>query len=394
MRPVGRSSTRCARTGSCARVARVAGARTGSDRRARHAGRRAVVRRGPRRCRRARPGRPPGRLVRAGGRRPPAGLLPARRTARPGRSSGGRRWPARPARWSASTSPRSCRCSPAGGGRPARSSTRSHPTCCSRRPPRRRRCSAAIDPRACSTSRRWPSSSAGSKGATVARPGGRRPAALRGRHRARDGDRHDRRGRRVRRRLPRRLVRRAGGGSIAAGVAPAGGAGRPSRRDAASCRRRGRSCPSPERPTRSGAQVAVEPGADALVAVDPAVGAAGRARRRGTRRGRGRTPRSGGAGAARRRTARCRRPGSAGRPRPGASAAASGRSRRGAAVTGARACRCPPGENGSPSSDARSYSGPLSELAQSLTWLVTPFSDTAALNRSVVPTSQLTMNPP
>ena len=29
-----------------------------------------------------------------------------------------------------------------------------------------------------------------------------------------------------------------------------------------------------------------------------------------------------------------------------------------------------------------------------LTWFVTPFSETAALNRSVVPTSQLTMNPP
>ena len=38
--------------------------------------------------------------------------------------------------------------------------------------------------------------------------------------------------------------------------------------------------------------------------------------------------------------------------------------------------------------------GPESELAQSLIWLVTPFSDTAARNRSDVPTSQLTMNPP
>jgi hypothetical protein len=33
-------------------------------------------------------------------------------------------------------------------------------------------------------------------------------------------------------------------------------------------------------------------------------------------------------------------------------------------------------------------------LAQLAIWLVTPFSETAALNRSVVPTSQLTMNPP
>ena len=45
-------------------------------------------------------------------------------------------------------------------------------------------------------------------------------------------------------------------------------------------------------------------------------------------------------------------------------------------------------------SEARLYSGPVSELAQSLIWFVTPFSDTAARNRSVVPTSQLTMNPP
>ena len=54
----------------------------------------------------------------------------------------------------------------------------------------------------------------------------------------------------------------------------------------------------------------------------------------------------------------------------------------------------PSGLNGSPSSATRSYSGPLSELAQSETWFVTPFSETAARNRSVVPTSQLTMNPP
>ena len=42
---------------------------------------------------------------------------------------------------------------------------------------------------------------------------------------------------------------------------------------------------------------------------------------------------------------------------------------------------------------ARSYSGPLSELAQSATWFVTPFSETAALNRSVVPTSQFDHEP-
>ena len=34
------------------------------------------------------------------------------------------------------------------------------------------------------------------------------------------------------------------------------------------------------------------------------------------------------------------------------------------------------------------------EFAQAETWFVTPFSETAARNRSVVPTSQLTMNPP
>ena len=54
----------------------------------------------------------------------------------------------------------------------------------------------------------------------------------------------------------------------------------------------------------------------------------------------------------------------------------------------------PSGDSGSPSSAARLYSGPLSELAQALIWFVTPFSETAALKRSVVPTSQLTMNPP
>ena len=48
----------------------------------------------------------------------------------------------------------------------------------------------------------------------------------------------------------------------------------------------------------------------------------------------------------------------------------------------------------SPIRAARQYSGPLSLWAQAETWFVTPFSETAALNRSVVPTSQLTMNPP
>ena len=52
------------------------------------------------------------------------------------------------------------------------------------------------------------------------------------------------------------------------------------------------------------------------------------------------------------------------------------------------------GRSGSPRSATRLYSGPVSELAQSETWFVTPFSETAARKRSVVPTSQLTMNPP
>ena len=54
----------------------------------------------------------------------------------------------------------------------------------------------------------------------------------------------------------------------------------------------------------------------------------------------------------------------------------------------------PSGESGSPIRAIRAYSGPESELAHALIWLVTPFSETAALKRSVVPTSQLTMNPP
>ena len=92
-------------------------------------------------------------------------------------------------------------------------------TCCSRRPPRPRRCSAAIDPRACSSSRRWPSSSAGSKGATVLAREGDEQLALRGRDRAPDGGRHDRRRRRLRRRVPRRLVRgRAAGRSLPASL--------------------------------------------------------------------------------------------------------------------------------------------------------------------------------
>ena len=43
---------------------------------------------------------------------------------------------------------------------------------------------------------------------------------------------------------------------------------------------------------------------------------------------------------------------------------------------------------------ARSNSGPESAFAQSETWLVTPFSETATRNQSEVPISQLTMNPP
>ena len=66
---------------------------------------------------------------------------------------------------------------------------------------------------------------------------------------------------------------RAAGRSLPASLQRAAPCG-PSRGDDASSRRRGRSCRSPE--ARSAAQVAVEPGEDALVAVDPAVGAAGR----------------------------------------------------------------------------------------------------------------------
>ena len=160
--------------------------------------------------------------------------------------------------------------------------------------------------------------------------------------------------------------------------------------DAAGRSERGRRRPSGPGP----AQVAVEPGEDALVAVDPAVGAAGRAvdvvlvgvedvldgppqlaqRDEELLVVGGRAAQVGlGLEHEQRRRAR---------------------SRRCAAATGARACRCPPARTGRRAATRGRTRGRCRELAQSETWLVTPFSDTAALNRSVVPTSQLTMNPP
>ena len=40
------------------------------------------------------------------------------------------------------------------------------------------------------------------------------------------------------------------------------------------------------------------------------------------------------------------------------------------------------------------YITPKSQFAKAATWLATPFEETAAANRSLVPTSQLTMKPP
>ena len=54
----------------------------------------------------------------------------------------------------------------------------------------------------------------------------------------------------------------------------------------------------------------------------------------------------------------------------------------------------PSAERASPSDAARLYSTPLSEFAQAETWFATPFSETAAPNRSDVPISQWTMKPP
>ena len=85
--------------------------------------------------------------------------------------------------------------------------------------------------RACSSSRRWPSSSAAARAPRSWPATATSGCASRSRREHVDGDRHDRGRRRVRCRVPRRLVRRPRGGPVAAGVAAARRPGRPSRRD-------------------------------------------------------------------------------------------------------------------------------------------------------------------
>ena len=178
------------------------------DRRPRRPRRRAQLRGRSRRRRPARARRPARDVVRRRRRAPPAGLLAARRAARAGRPAGDRAGPRRRER----IGQRRPRLDRAAARRRAPRGPRAHRgrsrrTCCSRPRPRPRRSSADAPSRGCSTSPRPPSSSAAPKGATVlARLGGER-VALRGRDRAPDRHRHDRRRRRVRCRVPRRLVR-------------------------------------------------------------------------------------------------------------------------------------------------------------------------------------------
>ena len=54
----------------------------------------------------------------------------------------------------------------------------------------------------------------------------------------------------------------------------------------------------------------------------------------------------------------------------------------------------PSGVSGSPSSARPVVLGAGVGVGPAVIWFVTPFSETAAWKRSVVPTSQLTMNPP
>ena len=118
----------------------------------------------------------------------------------------------------------------AGGRRAARGAHRGGRarTSCSRPRPRPRRSSAAAASTGCSTSRRPRSSSAGPKGATVLPGSAASGSAFEVATEQLVGDRHDRRRRRVRCRVPRRLVRRRARRSVAAGLAPARGARRPS----------------------------------------------------------------------------------------------------------------------------------------------------------------------
>ena len=104
---------------------------------------------------------------------------------------------------------------------------------------------------------------------------------------------------------------------------------------------------------------------------------------------------SGRAREARRTAARCRRADSAGRPRPGASAGASGCRRHGPAGSGARACATPSRSSGAPSRRRRLNSTAVSLLAQArdlVRHAVLAHRRPEAVE--LVPTSQLTMNPP
>ena len=206
------------------RVARRRGADR-PDRGARGAGRRAQLRRRPRRRRPALAGRPPGR---------PGSTAPTRSTCRSTRCSASRSgWPA--------GAPSSCaRRAGARGQRRSRldrAVARRRPTGRPRAHRRHRAGPAVRDGRRGRGVPRRPRRSTGSStcavdGGRQARSEGRdraRPASARRRSRFEVAtehlavDRHDGRGRRVRRRVPRRLVRGACGGSVAAGVAPARG---------------------------------------------------------------------------------------------------------------------------------------------------------------------------
>ena len=272
------------------------------DRGPRLARRRALVRRGPGRRGPAPPGRPASRLVRRRRRRSTCRRTrcSASRSGPAGRRAVGAGSRGRGARQRRPRLDRAvARAGPAGRAR--RSSARSRRTSSSPPPARPRRSSGRYAVEGLLEFAPIAVVKRGAKGATVLARRRRGAAPLRGRDRARRRGRHDRRRRRVRCRVPGRLVRGPRGGALAAGLAPAGGAGRPSRRDAAAGGAARRSCRSADRRSgrTSGAQVAVEPVEHPGLAVDPSVRSAGRWRRRGTPPGRGRTRRSGRGGAGR-----------------------------------------------------------------------------------------------
>ena len=195
--------------GVTARVSRVAGARTGRIG--------VIVAPGGERCFVAdrgaadllERGRPPGAWFERRGRAPPAGLLAARRAARSGRPAGdrararGERRDQRRPRVDRAPAGRR----PTGGARPGRGG-RAGPAVRDRGRSRGAR-SADAPSTDCSTSpRSW--SSSGVRRAPRSSPASATSGSASRSPRAPDGDRHDRRGRRVRCRLPRRLVRVAG----------------------------------------------------------------------------------------------------------------------------------------------------------------------------------------